>query len=335
MIKFFKKIIKNMGNKEFVDYVMSYKADPYQIHFEDGGESYPDKNILLIRNDHSSHGLFAELRMTLNYLAFADRFHFTPYVRYNNNYLYYEEDNFLNTNNPFEYFFRQVSALDDDLVDDSRNLVIAQNAHGDMIESLNKECCSYEVSDAYIEEAARIVKTYIKFSDSVNVYLRETIQFVFQENESILGVHYRGTDFKSNYNNHPVAISLEDTVEETKRQMLEKKYKIIFLATDDQGAVNKFEEEFPGKVFYFKDICRGNTDVSVAFSKNTRQYHHYKLGLEVIRDMYTLSKCDGLIAGMSQVSTMARIFKRSYGEKYQNEIILNHGINKNRKYFSK
>ena len=71
MIKFLKKIIKNMGNKEFVDYVMSYKADPYQIHFEDGGESYPDKNILLIRNDHSSHGLFAELRMTLNYLALS------------------------------------------------------------------------------------------------------------------------------------------------------------------------------------------------------------------------------------------------------------------------
>ena len=56
------------------------------------------------------------------------------------------------------------------------------------------------------------------------------------------------------------------------------------------------------------------------------------LGYEVLRDMYTLASCDGLVAGLSQVSYAARICKRSRNEKYDIEMILNKGINYHKRY---
>ena len=46
----------------------------------------------------------------------------------------------------------------------------------------------------------------------------------------------------------------------------------------------------------------------------------------MLRDMYTLSLCDGFIAGMSQVSLAVRIFKKSRDEEFNNLCILNNGM---------
>lgn len=94
--------------------------------------------------------------------------------------------------------------------------------------------------------------------------------------------------------------------------MLLKKYGFnkIFLATDDVSTVDLFRKEFGKNLLYYEDVTRSSGDVSVAFSDNVRENHHYKLALEVIRDMYTLSRCNGLIAGKSQVSICAIIENR-------------------------
>ena len=61
------------------------------------------------------------------------------------------------------------------------------------------------------------------------------------------------------------------------------------------------------------------------------QNHHYRLGYEVLRDMYALAACDGLVAGLSQVVNCARIVKESSGEEYDTLCIINNGINVKRK----
>ena len=50
--------------------------------------------------------------------------------------------------------------------------------------------------------------------------------------------------------------------------------------------------------------------------------------------MATLSYCNGIISGLSQVSTMARIYKKSRNEEFMYDKKLNNGINKTGKSFS-
>ena len=58
-------------------------------------------------------------------------------------------------------------------------------------------------------------------------------------------------------------------------------------------------------------------------------------GYEVLRDMYALAFCDGLVAGLSQVVNCARIVKESSGEEYDTLCIINNGINISGKQFTK
>ena len=90
--------------------------------------------------------------------------------------------------------------------------------------------------------------------------------------------------------------------------------------------LSEFEKKYGSKIIKFDDVIRSNENKSVIFNENDRKYNEYYLGLEVIRDMYTLSKCEALIGGLSQVATCARIYKYSYGEKYKDLIILDNGL---------
>ena len=47
------------------------------------------------------------------------------------------------------------------------------------------------------------------------------------------------------------------------------------------------------------------------FIEKNRENHHYLLGLEIIRDVYTLAACRGFVCGMSYVGFMVQIIKRA------------------------
>ena len=50
--------------------------------------------------------------------------------------------------------------------------------------------------------------------------------------------------------------------------------------------------------------------------------------------MWTLAQCDGLVSGLSQVSSCARIVKESQGKQYIDLKIIDRGINHNNNKFS-
>lgn len=143
----------------------------------------------------------------------------------------------------------------------------------------------------------------------------------------VLGIHFRGTDFKRNYNGHPVNLTVEDYITEIDRIMEHKSYDTMFLATDDLEAIKKLINRYGQKLVYYSDVTRSEGDETVMKSDCVRENHHYLLGLEVLRDMLTLAECDGLVAGLSQVSMAARIQKKSYGKEYEELVIINKGMN--------
>lgn len=293
------------------------------------GSENKERCIYYIRFGGARHGFFAQFRTLLKYIAYADRFGFAPVIEWSRELPYAEKEPVHGTLNPFEYYFEQPAGISMKEAKMSYNVFLSESIHiTDAF--LNQELFGgengYAVSEEYVKRMGAVVQKYIRLNKWTKEYMEHELKTLLN-NKKTVGVHVRGSDYKGRYNNHPTLVPIQDYVDSAEQLMQSGKYEQIFLATDDMDAICKFEERFGGQLVYYRDVVRTDGDVSVAFSDSTRKNHHYLLGLEVLRDMYSLAECDGLVAGISQVSNCARIVKSSYGKEYENMTILDKGIN--------
>ena len=193
--------------------------------------------------------------------------------------------------------------------------------------TLNASGNGYDWSEEYLEEMGRISAKYIHLNSETKKWMTDQIDSTIRGKRAI-GVHVRGTDFKRNYKGHPVKIGTEEYLEAAKKMFAAGKYDMVFLATDDSEAIDRFRETFGEKLVYYRDVIRSSGDETVMKSREERESHHYLLGREVLRDAWTLGSCQGLIAGLSQVSFGARIFKAASNTKYEDFVLLDNGMNK-------
>lgn len=326
------KCIKHIGDKKFMNFVLEDEKNPSRIIFSCPGNKNPDKNIMIIHNGFPLNGFFAEFKCTLKLLAYADRYAFVPYIIYDDSYIYAEQKEINSTCNPFEYFFKQPSGLSYEEAMSSFNVFDSKTVHSYMVDMKHGiKLSSYDSGETYIDELALMMRKYIHLNERTQEYIGSSITELFEGKGRVLGVHHRGTDYRKEYKRHPKFVTLDEKINHIKK--VEKNYDKIFVATDEVQAIDKLQKVFGDKICYYKDVFRGDSDISVAFSASKRENHKYLLGLEVLRDMYTLAQCDGLIAGISQVSLCAQIAKRSMGNKYDFLEIIDNGIVEEGEYF--
>lgn len=141
----------------------------------------------------------------------------------------------------------------------------------------------------------------------------------------------RATDFNKGFNRHPIVVTPEEYLEKTIQVYKEYNYTKVFLATDDETIIALFKNQFGNNLFYYENTFRSKDGNAIHYGSSdiNRPHHKYMLGLEIIKDFYTLGYCAGLIAGHSNVSMCARIIKESLGEKYLSLHIIDKGINYN------
>lgn len=333
-IHYIGKFFKHIGNKKYVDFYLNMETNPRLLLFEKNGMKNQDKAIYVITENGNGWGYFAEFRAMLCKLLYADRMGFYPYIYWGNSFLYVDENKKNEIPNAFEYFFRQLNGITLEEVQESYMVAYSKSAEAVMIEREFRKEESYAISDDLLRQLGKIYNKYISLNLEVEKKLKEEYCALLGQGK-ILGVHFRGTDYKKGYDIHPVFVQVQDVIDVVSGLFVKGEYEKIFLATDESVAVEEFEKKFgKDKVFFYQDTFRGNTDISVAFSKSEREFHKYKLGYEVIRDMWTLAQCDGLVSGLSQVSSCARIVKESQGKQYIDLKIIDRGINHNNNKFS-
>ncbi|ODM05613.1 hypothetical protein BEI61_01502 [Eisenbergiella tayi] len=325
------KALKHFGDEEYMDFFLERETNPLLLEFNKNGEEYFEKPFYIIHENGNGWGFFAEFRALLAKLVFADRFGMVPYIIWGSDFLYKEQCLLNGIDNAFEYYFKQPFGYSLNDVNNARLVTHSKSMQAVMIEREYKRDV-YEISNEYLTVLACAYKKYIGFNKNIEQQIKEQIRSKFGR-EKVLGVHFRGTDFKVGYDNHPVAVQLEQTVHAIKEVIKDGKFTKIFVATDEEMAIESLKKEFGGIIIYYDDVFRGNSDKSIAFSNSDRQYHHYQLGYEVIRDMLTLSYSDGLVAGLSQVVVCARIAKASRGDDYEILKVINNGINHTNIFF--
>lgn len=310
------------------------ERDGMTFSVETYGNKHQDVNLYYIYIDYPNDGFCANLYWLLRFLTVADRMGFVPVVEWGAKTLYADTSKILNTYNPYEYYFTQYLDIKLEDVQESYNVIKAQESHITDFFLLKeiKDIDGYLLSEEYISHMALIWRKYVILNRFTADKIDKEIRTLCG-GETILAVHARGTDYKQNYNNHPIAITTEDFLETVTKLFETGRYDKIFLATDDETILLKFIEKFEKYLLFYKDVMRGKGKTSIALSKSTRERHRYLLGYEILRDMLTLASAEGLVAGVSMVSNCARIVKKSTGKDYAEKVILNKGINHNNNIF--
>ena len=91
----------------------------------------------------------------------------------------------------------------------------------------------------------------------------------------------------------------------------------MFLATDDNNILKAFIDKYKENLIYYKDVERSDGVRMSCYGDVQREKHHYRLGKEIIKDVYTLAACTGLVCSASYVSYMAKIVKMASGQTFQ------------------
>ena len=319
-------LFRYFGNKEFSEYVRGFGGED-TVLIQHPGELYPEYIVYPISNRGEAVGFFAELQCTLKYLYYADRFCFTPVVSWVKKSLYQEDVLWDGTRNVFEYYFQPVSNMKSEEISNCKNVVFSFSRQVRAITD-GDSGNGYLELDSLKLKFAQMYKKYCKLNTKTKLYIDENIREKLV-GDRILGVHVRGTDFKQNFNGHPVPVNATDFLPLARNMMEEYRCDRIFLATDTIFAVKLFQQEFGDKLIFYNDIQRSDGDVGLHCLESDREHHHYKLGLEVLRDVYTLASCEYFLAGMSNVSLAAQYIRIANGSEHKKVVILDNGINRN------
>lgn len=286
--------------------------------------------VYFIEEDNKDLGFCAMYRAWIEYIYLADVCGLIPVIQAGKHFAYREDSAINGTRNAFEYYFEQPTSVGVRTAGRKRNVLHSCVFHREMVELVfTGKCAHYGYTKRYMHEMARIIRKYIKFNAQTQQYVDTGIEKLGINDAKVLGVHIRGTDFRAKYDNHPIYVTEEDCFQEVDYLLQEGAYEKIFVATDDARILKNFLIKYGEKMCFYEDVERSNRNRSVAFSKSSRRQHRYLLGMEVIRDMYTLSKCSGLVAGISQVAICAQIHKLANKQSYEDIKIIDKGIYQN------
>ena len=313
-----KQILTNTGPKLFIKKKIEKKL-PYlsNINLRSYGKKNPNKIFYVIRRSPGA-GLFSNLTYVLNHLVVANKHNFIPVVDMENYPTIYNEKNKVNgTKNSWLYYFKPVSKYKLSEIYQSFNVIISGNS---LEESMSADIASKAIFK-------KTLKKYIKFNNKLDNEIDFYKKKYFSFNDKILGVHFRGTTYKTARGH---AFPLTKNMMKKNIDSLIKKYKYskIFIITEEVEYLNFLKKKYKNKIIHSNFFRSKTLD---AFQHYPRKDHRYNLGKEIIIETMLLSFCDGLTFVKSNVSSSAILFSKK--KQKLHEIFL--GYNSRNKYIAR
>lgn len=303
-----------------------WHEDFFQCHamfkFQQFGELHRDKNIYYMKFDDPTWGFFASWKFGLVGLSSAERYGFTPVIDWTDRSPYFEPGGVNGIQNPFEYYFKPVSDVTTEEAGKSYNVSLYNNHNRGTLDT------GYD-ADAMLNEYVRLNSKYIHIRDDVYKEIRCEIAELLNGKQTI-GIHVRGVEW-GNIRSHPIPVGLEEYSSKADEAIKKYGFQQIFLATDSEDTVSFFRERYKDTVILYPNTIRtkkGGKTLAIFGGGEKRPQSRYALGYEVLRDMLTLSFCDGLIAGYSNVRFAAEVYKLGRNETYLYRHLIKQEINK-------
>jgi len=298
------------------------KYDDIKQNFS--GEFFrPVDPVLFItgRQDRHYAGFFTLYLHVVGIIEYCTNNNYIPIINYSGpEYkFYFERENFVLpngkiTNNTWDYYFKQ--PLDNDELDEVLRMT---NADNDVVYNkyrlminLDSYCQAPEIDvGSKIDYYSKRTKKISEFVRQIKIHdhILDTIDSFYEmhfNNKRILGVHIRTTDKQVEILSRRTSenLRLSFTVDEyiLKIKEVVEKYNIdqVFVCTETESMINKLSSEFD--CLYTSCFRSSDDSISSHFQNDSRENHHYNMGLEVLMDVVLLSRCTGLLCWKSNVS---------------------------------
>ena len=268
------------------------------------------KKYYVISRPAPGAGFFSNYYWVLGHVVFAKKFGYIPVVdMLNYKTLYSEEDAVDGERNAWNYYFENVDAIGLDEAYRSNKYILARK------EPLHKYANRYcDVN--YRFPSGKAIDYYYPVIKK-HLIIRTAIEKQFEDNwedlrgkGKIIGVHVRGTDMKNNLG-HPMPADIPQYFEAIEKMLnADSKIAVIFLASDEKAVIEEFKSKFEGKSevivneAFRSDEQEGErkTGIHELKADKIRDRHRYRMGLEVLKDAWCLSRCNYLVCGHSNVT---------------------------------
>lgn len=299
-------------------YWLSLKQNVYKFKHRERIFSYgpenPDKTFYIIGVNHSSAGLFAIVKSVFCHIYYAVGKGYIPIVDMLNfkSQLSDKESNA----NTWELYFEQPCSYTLDDIRNSKNIIRSASLPYPKGVEIGFDT---EIDENFYHKYHDSFLRYIRPCKSVKNYTRRKLDSIFNGNNKILGVLCRGTDYTENRpKGHPVQPSIKQALEKVNSLISNTDYEFIFLATEDKRYYESFKNSFGDKlIFSGEKLYEGMngkkylSEIPVA---------NYSEKWNNIVDYYTtiliLSKCNGLVAGLTCGSICAYLMSENYNYKF-------------------
>ena len=292
------------------------KLNKNDFEYCEYGNLNKDKTFYVI--NRSSHaGIFSYLSFVLNHLNIAKQYNFIPVVDMENfTNPYNEKDKIKSTLNSWEYYFNQTSNYDLKEVYNSKNVVFSRN---DFNKNMN-----YRI---HLEPKFRVFKgKEIKLKQIYIDYVKDYFEKNDLENKKILGVHFRGTSYKTS-RGHIFPATKDQMKKNVDKILSRENFDKIFLCSEEKNYLDFFIKNYKDKLLYLNTY---RSDKNDAFKKYDRKHHRYLLGDESIKEALILSKCSSLLFVRSNIINAANFFS----DKEQNLYEIFNGFNSRNQFIS-
>lgn len=267
------------------------------------GNENPDRTIYVIRIRRRHLGLMGYYISVMAWIRYALERGYCPVVDMENYPNTYLADRDIGKENAWEYYFRQPADVSLSEVYKSRNVLLGnlETPPEADLRWFYENVIQKDDMEPYFDT----VRDHMHFSAEAEKILRESqekILFPLQNSgKKVLGVVCRGTDLIGCIG-HSRQPSMEELLSETRKIMDQHGYQFVFVASDTDMGIRRFQEFFGKEKVLFNESMRfdqysqkneqeGEVLSDIHFQRN---HDEYLKGMEYLTTVYLLSCCDAL-----------------------------------------
>lgn len=275
------------------------------------GKNNPNSTIYVIRsiNDKSPfytgpiHNLLANYFYVLSHIKYANSKGWIPVVDQLNYPVYNsEEKEVCGTKNAWEYFWHQPGTVTLDMAYKSEKVVLSKQSW------FMQWNMGYDAKNYYDKEQISMyceLAKQVPLNEKMEKYVVAKRQEYFSTKGKVMGVSIRYGEHspKSNYHGpgHPISPETDELIEIVKDRFRIWNMDYIFLASDEQNAIEKFKKEFGNRLIFLPRI---RCIESYIYDKENPNPMYLKssihqTSLDYLTEMELLSQCDSLIGSIT------------------------------------
>jgi len=264
------------------------------------GVKNPKKKFYVIQR-FIGGGMFSNLNYIIHHLKLALDLNCIPIIDMENFPTKYNEKYKINnTKNAWEYYFYPLNKYKLSDVYKSKFVIISDKK--------TRRLKEFDTFEALNEKHFQIFKKYIKIKQPILDDIAKFFNNNFKKNR-VLGVHFRGTDMKTQ-ERHPFPATTEQIISLIEKSLKKEKFTKIFLVTEELNYQKILKKKYGDMICFYNSFRSNNPDI---FGNDMRKNHRYLIGRENIIDMILLSKVEKIICTNSHLpdaSKFVRNFKK-------------------------